>query len=105
MTYVGDMRVVSSKNACRRWFITINGKECTLPSKIESINHPVGLTGLNYHRTGVVDGICKGISAGSLSIGLSVGKCTQKGYENYPGDAYTCWGSICRIIIEEFTIL
>ena len=100
LTYHGDMRVISGANVCRRWFITINSKECTSPATIEAAVHPIGLTGLNNHRHGTLDGFCENIPKGRVIIGLSVGKC-KYGYEKVLGDAETCWGAVCRLIIEE----
>ena len=94
------MRVVSGSDVCRRWFITIDGKECTSPDTIEAAVHPIGVTGLNNHRPGTLDGFCENIPKGRVTVGLSVGHC-KYGYESKPGDAYTCWGYVCRLIIEE----
>ncbi len=90
--------MISSSNACRRWFITINGNECTSPVTIEASVHPIGVTGLNNHRPGTLDGFCENIPKGRVIVGLSIGKC--KYGKNAPGDGHTCWG-ICRLIIEE----
>ena len=93
ITYQGDLRVVSSSNACRRWFFTINGNECTSPATIEATVHPIGVSGLNNHRPGTLDGFCENIPKGRVIVGLSIGKCIY-GYESYPGDGYTCWGGV-----------
>ncbi|XP_028408884.1 collagen triple helix repeat-containing protein 1-like [Dendronephthya gigantea] len=100
VTYQGDLRVISGNNVCRRWFLTINGRECQSPATIETQIHPIGVSGLNNHRPATVDGFCEGIKQGRIIVGLSVGSC-KYGYESQAGDAYTCWGSVCRIIIEE----
>ena len=94
------MRVISGTSVCRRWFITIDGKECISPDTIEAAVHPIGVTGLNYHRPGTLDGFCGNIPKGRVTVGLSVGNC-KYGYEKQQGDAHTCWGSVCRLIIEE----
>ena len=94
------MRVISGSDVCRRWFITINGKECTSPDTIEAAIHPIGVTGLNNHRHGTLDGFCENIPKGRIIVGFSVGNC-KYGYENRKGDAFTCWGGVCRLIIEE----
>ena len=99
VTYQGDMRALScSRNCCRRWFITINGKECSSPAPIDALIYANGVSGLNLHRPGTLDGFCNNIPAGRVTVGFSVGKC-----KNWPdvGDAYTCWDSACRLIIEE----
>ena len=101
ITYQGDMRLIGGSSVCRRWFITINGKECTSPDTIDAVFHfQTGPTGMNLHRPVTLDGFCENIPKGRVIIGLSVGKC-RAGFEGYPGDAYTCWNSVCRLIIEE----
>ncbi|CAB4017357.1 collagen triple helix repeat-containing 1-like [Paramuricea clavata] len=44
VTYQGDLRLVSCTNGkcCRRWFITINGKECSSPAPIDAAIHANG---------------------------------------------------------------
>ena len=99
ITYQGDMRLVScSSNCCRRWFITINYAECSSPAPIDAIIYSNGVSGLNLHRPGTLDGFCNNIPAGRVTVGLSVGKCNSYAYT---ADAYTCWNSVCRFIIEE----
>ena len=100
ITYHGDLRVVSSSNDCRRWFFTINGNDCSSPATIDATVHPTGVTDLNNHRPGTLDGFCENITKGRVIVGLSIGKC-KYGYENNSGDGYTCWGSVCPVIIEE----
>ena len=91
---------MSGSNVCQRWFITINGIECESPATIEAAVHPIKVNGLNYHRPGTLDGFCEGISEVRINVGQSLGNC-KYGYENQRGDAYTCWGAVCRLIIEE----
>lgn len=44
-----------------------------------------------------VEGLCEGISAGLVDVGIWVGTCAD-----YPrGDASTGWNSVSRMIIEE----
>jgi hypothetical protein len=78
--------------------ITINGKECSSPAPIDALVFANGVSGLNVARPGTLDGFCKDIPAGRVTVGLSVGKCND--YSDI-GDAYTCWNSVCRFIIEE----
>ena len=99
VTYQGDMRLLGSSNGdCRRWYITINGAECSSPAPIDAILHVNKVSGLNLHRPSTLDGLCYNIPAGRVTVGLSVGKCNH-----YPdvGNAATCWNSVCRLIIEE----
>ena len=102
VTYQGDMRLISgSSQVCRRWFITINGKECISPDTIDAVLYfHRGPSGMNQHRPVTLDGFCENIPEGRVIVGLSVGKCGG-GHQGDPGDAYTCWNSVCRLIIEE----
>lgn len=44
-----------------------------------------------------VEGICEGVPAGLVDVGIWVGTCAD-----YPkGDASTGWNSVSRVIIEE----
>ena len=51
----------------------------------------------NIIRTATIEGYCSGISKGSVNVALNVGPCD--GYN--PGNAYTGWNSVSRIIVEE----
>lgn len=95
------MRFVTCQGACcGRWYLTINGKECSSPAQIDAVIYSSGLKDLNLHRPGVVDGLCDGIPKGPLTVGLSVGKCA-----GFPGgNAFTCFGSTCRILVEEILV-
>ena len=98
VTYQGDMRLIGTyRGVCRRWYITINGNECLSPAPIDAIIH-ANRQAINLHRPGTLDGFCNNIPAGRVTVGLSVGKCN--GYPDV-GNAYTCWNSVCRFIIEE----
>ena len=90
--------VSCTSGCCRRWFITINGKECSSPAPIDTLIYANRVANLNLHRPGTLDGFCNNIPKGRVTVGLSVGKCN--GYSK-SADAYTCWNSVCRFIIEE----
>ena len=95
------MRLVNCPSGCcGRWFITINDKECSSPAPIDAVIFLKVVSRLNLHRPGTLDGFCNNIPAGCVTVGLSVGKC--KGFSDaYVGDAYTCWNSVCLLIIQE----
>jgi len=102
VTYQGDLRVISTPiGACRRWYITIGGQECSTPTTIEAVIFEKQPDTLNLHRPATLDGLCYNIPAGRVTVGLSVGKCV----DNNPADAATCWGSSCRLIIEEVPLV
>ena len=98
------MWLLGGTNVCRRWFITVNGKECTSPDTIDASLFFGGITGVNHHRPVTLDGFCENIPKGRVIVGLSVGKC-RGGHEGNPGDVFTCLNSVCRLIIEEVSPL
>lgn len=51
----------------------------------------------DLHRVRHIEGVCMGISAGSVNVGLNVGNCARYGN----ADAYTGWNSVTRIYVEE----
>ncbi|XP_028396252.1 collagen triple helix repeat-containing protein 1-like [Dendronephthya gigantea] len=106
VTYQGDIRMLSCSNnkCCRRWYITINGKECSSPAPIDASFYAGGGGSLNLHRPATLDGLCSNIPKGRITVGLSVGNCKYS-QQSYSGDAYTCWNSSCRLIIEEINAL
>ena len=102
VTYQGVLRLIQTSNGyCGRWYLTINGKECSSPQPIDTVIYSYGTKGLNIHRASPLDGFCNNIPAGRVTVGLSVGKCS--GYS--VGDAFTCWNSACRLIIEEVPLM
>jgi len=93
VVYQGNMRVITS-GTCSRWFLTFNGAECSMP--IDTAVYSGGAW--NIIRTATIEGYCSGISKGSVNVALNVGPCGG-GYS--PGNAYTGWNSVSRIIVEE----
>uniref|UniRef100_A0A8C2D4D0 Collagen triple helix repeat containing 1a n=1 Tax=Cyprinus carpio TaxID=7962 RepID=A0A8C2D4D0_CYPCA len=100
--FSGSLRLKCKMACCQRWYFTFNGAECTGPLPIESIIYldqgsPELNSTINIHRTSSVEGLCDGIQAGLVDVGIWVGTCAD-----YPrGDASTGWNSVSRVIIEE----
>ncbi|MCI4391756.1 hypothetical protein PGIGA_G00138180 [Pangasianodon gigas] len=100
--FSGSLRLKCKTACCGRWYFTFNGAECTGPLPIESIIYldqgsPEFNSTINMHRTSTVEGLCEGISAGLVDVGIWVGTCAD-----YPrGDASTGWNSVSRMFIEE----
>ncbi|KAJ8334440.1 hypothetical protein SKAU_G00400790 [Synaphobranchus kaupii] len=100
--FSGSLRLKCKTACCQRWYFTFNGAECMGPLTIESIIYldhgsPDLNSTINIHRTSAVEGLCEGIPAGLVDVGIWVGTCAD-----YPrGDASTGWNSVSRIIIEE----
>ena len=81
----------------RRWFFRIDGSECTVPDRIDArLYHSQSF---DNHRPAAITGYCRSaggraIRKGTHNIILSI--------EHISGrDAYTCWNSVCRIVVEE----
>lgn len=87
----------TSGKCCRRWFITINRKECSSPAPVDATIF--ANLNINLHRPGTLDGFCENIPKGRVTVGISVGACPNPHYNS--GDAYTGWDSVSRLIIEE----
>ena len=65
---------------------------------IDSVTYngwPGGLS--NILRPHFFEGFCENLARGTVSVELWVGKCPG----NTPGNAYTGWDSVSRIMIEE----
>lgn len=50
---------------------------------------------------GTLDGFCYNIPKGEVIVGLSIASCPGA----TPGDGYTGWESVSRIVIEEMVTL
>ena len=102
ITYDGDIRLAGCNDCCMRWYFTVDGAECTQPSAIDAAVHITG--NVNHHRPGTVSGLCGGVggsktlSKGQRNVQFRVGTCSGSSQQY---DAYTCWNSACRVIIEE----
>ncbi|XP_044175702.1 collagen triple helix repeat-containing protein 1-like [Acropora millepora] len=96
----GDYRVAGCSDCCRRWFFTFDGSECRPAiDGIAYIGANNGQRVNNRHKTTYIGGYCEGIANGTVRVGLNVGNCVDK---NTPdSNAYTGWGSVTRIMIEE----
>ena len=89
--------LAGSAGSCNRWYFTFNDTECSSPAPIDGVVNLIH-SNINYHRVATIDGFCDNIPQGTVSVDLNVGLC---GPSYKLGDAYTCWNSVCRVIIEE----
>ena len=94
--WMGTLRT-HGKDACKRWYFTFNGAECSAPLTIEGVVY-VRSTTVNPHRVRHIEGYCNNIHKGKVRVGFWVGTCP--GFSpNF--DAYTGWNSVSRIFVEE----
>ena len=97
VSFQGNM-MVSGHNKCNRWYFKFNGNECSGPMTIEAAVFNYWFSGnahLLHHRS--FEGYCENITPGAVRVELWVGKCSDRTL----GDAYTGWGLVHRIMIEE----
>lgn len=108
----GNIGVMGCDNCCMRWFITINGEECSNPGPIDvAIRQDFSELNENLwfdeYRPASIVGYCRGSALGSLTadahtIGLSVGACTDsEGLGFTTSQVLTGYNSVSRFIIEE----
>lgn len=86
-----------------RWFITINGKECTDPAPIDGVLYTIDAEAVNIHRGSTLAGICLGTDDGPLEEGaydvmLNVGMC--EGF-NETYNAFTGFNAVSTLNLEE----
>ncbi|XP_013399633.1 collagen triple helix repeat-containing protein 1 [Lingula anatina] len=104
----GDLRLLRKSSggyaACKRWYFTFNGAECTSPDAIDIVVHTkLKETTENFHKTTSVEGLCFNVPAGEVTLGFNVGKCNVG---NYPqGEVHTGYFGVFRIIVEEVTVI
>ena len=98
VSFQGNMRVMSDQK-CNRWYFRFNGNECSGPIRIEAVFYNYWPSKTNpsllHHRS--FEGYCENISQGAVRVELWVGWCGVVTL----GDAYSGWGSVSRIMIEE----
>ena len=56
VTYNGILRITSCTDCCMRWFVTLNGQECSSPAPIDAIIYATDVFALSIHRGSTVTG-------------------------------------------------
>jgi len=56
VTFNGNLRVTDCHDCCVRWFVTLNGEECTEPGPIEAVIYSTGAEDVNVHRSATITG-------------------------------------------------
>ena len=103
ITFNSNMRITECSDCCMRWFITIDGEECTSPGPIEGVIYTKNGSNINIHRASVIAGICSETSSGAIADGVhqlhvEVGLCD--GFiDSY--NAYTGFATTSHMTIEE----
>ncbi|CAH3179985.1 unnamed protein product [Porites lobata] len=95
--WTGTLRVHTNA-ACKRWYFTFNGAECSAPLPIDGVVYVVSKS-QDPHRVRHIEGYCNNIHKGKVRVGFWVGKCDGYSHGNY--DAFTGWHSVSRIFVEE----
>ena len=103
ITFNGNLRITGCTQCCARWFVTIDGYECSSPGPIEGVVYSVNGSDVNIHRSSVISGICTSTTAGAISAGrrialLNVGACA--GF-NETFNVYTGFSTVSTFTIEE----
>ena len=57
VTFNGNIRVTDCHDCCMRWFITLNGEECSDPAPIEAVIYSTDAERVNIHRGATITGI------------------------------------------------
>ncbi|XP_070558764.1 collagen triple helix repeat-containing protein 1-like [Ptychodera flava] len=92
----GNLRVMSTSDACFRWYFTFNGEQCSNPVPIDSAIYSD--SNKNRHRVTSIEGLCFGIPSGRVNVEFRLSGCPDSSSN---GQAYTGWNSASRIILEE----
>lgn len=58
-TFNTNLNLFSCEECCMRWFVTLNGEECTDPAPIEAVVAASDVTTLSIHRGSTVTGECE----------------------------------------------
>lgn len=103
VAFNGNLRLTDCSDCCMRWFITINGKECTDPAPIDGVLYTIDAEAVNIHRGSTLAGICLGTDDGPLEEGaydvmLNVGMC--EGF-NETYNAFTGFNAVSTLNLEE----
>ena len=93
--YQGNFYVGCS-TCCKRWFITLNGAECSGPLPIDAVWW-IRKADQENHKSGSIEGYCENIHKGKIRVGINIGDCLGYGDAN----GYTGWNSVSRLIVEE----
>ena len=99
VSFHGNMRV-RSNDRCNRWYLKINGNECSRQMTIEAFVYnycPSGNSNSNQLQHRSFEGYCENIPQGAVREELWVGQCSGETL----GDAHTGWNSVSRTMIEE----
>ena len=103
VTFNGNIRLTDCSDCCMRWFVTINGEECSSPAPIDGVIYTVNGSDVNIHRGSTITGVCEAaggerIGVGEVEVKMNLGPC---GGFNETFDSYTSLQSLSTIEIKE----
>ena len=113
VSWDGNIGLLDCFSCCMRWFLTVNGEECSNPGPIDaSLVYQLNPTvnSINLVRPASIVGICrefggKALSKGAYGVALMVKPCQENQdlplEVPNPSDARTGYNSVSRFIVEE----
>ncbi len=113
ISWEGNAALLNCSDCCTRWFIAIDGEECSSPGPIDgAIRQDLSDSSIgtfDLYRPISVAGICRGTNSSTPLVGgdhvisLGVGACapTEDGDDIPTSDVVTGYNSVSRIIVEE----
>lgn len=58
VVFNGNIRTTNCQDCCMRWFITLNGEECSEPAPVEAVLYLSNAQRINVHKAATVAGAC-----------------------------------------------
>ncbi len=112
ISWHGNIAVLDCETCCVRWFLTIDGQECSMPGPIDAALVQNIVRDYDLARPASIVGICYGTAGASIASGirqvqLRVGACMDAREGGNPAEipppshALTGLNSVSRIVIEE----
>jgi hypothetical protein len=93
LTFSSNLRTAGAAGHCCRWALRVNGQHCA-----PSVNGNVYINpGGNWHQHRTINGICRNIPAGQVTVEPWIEQCPGYGVH----DCHTGWNSMTALIVEE----
>lgn len=111
VSWDGNLALFNCTSCCMRWFLTIDGEECTDPGPIDAAISRQLTDTYEIARPSSIIGICRGVGGEALAVGshmveLLVEPCTRTDPTNTatvpdPSSTLTGLYSVSRFVVEE----